>query len=212
MLVGKIAALKLNKSKKRVSVFLDNSASFVVGRQVAEEAGLRKGLVLSESQVKNLMEADLSHRCFDAALHFLAYRPRSEMEMKQRLHKHGFRDDIISKVLLRLRKKNLINDLGFAQYWKDNRLSLNPRSQRLIKYELIKKGIHGEIADEAIGDIDDSDNAYKAGLKKARLLSSLSYAEFCKRLSNYLRWRGFNYQVIVTVSERLWQEKHSGSE
>jgi regulatory protein len=205
--VNKITVLQFNKSKKRVSIFLDDSSSFVIDRQVVEDAGLRKGLDLSESQMKELMEADLSRRCLDAALRFLTYRPRSELEMKQRLRRRGFRDETISKILVRLREQNLINDAVFAQYWKDSRLSLNPKSRRLIKHELRRKGIYGEVADEATGDVDDSANAYKAGLKKARLMSSLGYEEFRRKLSNYLKWRGFSYGVISSVSERLWQEK-----
>jgi hypothetical protein len=30
-------------------------------------------------------------------------------------------------------------------------------------------------------------------------------------LSNYLKWRGFNFEVIDVVSKRLWQEKQTGT-
>lgn len=210
--MGKITALQLNKSKRRVSIFLDDSSSFVVDKTVAEEAGLRKGLDLSLERMRALMEADLSQRCFEAALRFLAYRPRSELETRQRLHRRGFRDDVIHKVLVRLREQNLINDAAFAQFWKDSRLSSNPKSRRLIKYELLRKGIPSEAADKAIGELDDIENAYKAGRKKARLLSSLNHDEFRRRMLNYLKWRGFSYEVIDSVTERLWQEKQSFSE
>ncbi len=207
--MAKVIALQLDKSKKRVSVFLNDSSSFTIDREVIQEAGLRKNLDLSANRIKELIESDLSHRCFDTALRFLAYRPRSELEMKQRLYKHGFREEIINKVLLRLREQKLINDVAFAQYWKESRLSFNPRSRWLIKHELMKKGIPGETADEATGDLDDTANAYKAGFKKARLLSSLDYNEFRRRLFNYLKWRGFNYEIIDHASERLWREKQN---
>ena len=210
--MAKITTLQLNKSKKSVTVFLDDSSFFAIDKVVAGDAGLRKGLDLPEEKVKELIEADVYQRCLEVALRFLAYRPRSEREIKYRLRQRGFGSTTIDRVVAKLREQNLINDAAFAQFWKDSRLSSNPKSRRLIKYELMKKGVTTEEADKATGDVDDHVNAYKAGLKKARLLSSLSYAEFCKRLSNYLRWRGFNYQVIVAVSERLWQEKHSGSE
>ncbi len=207
--MGKITALQLNKSKRRVSVFLDDSSSFTVDRTVAEEAKLRKGTDLSMEKMRALIEADLSHRCFEAALRFLACRPRSEMETKQRLYRRGFRDDVITRVLARLREQNLINDAGFAQFWKDSRLASNPKSRSLIKYELMRKGIAGDAVDKAIGDVDDIENAYKAGTKKARLLSSLEHDGFRQRLSSYLKWRGFSYQVIDSVTERLWQEKEN---
>lgn len=209
--MAKITVLQLNKARNRISVLLDDSSSFVVDKTVAVEAGLRKGLDLSLERMRALMESDLSHRCFEAALRFLAYRPRSELEIKQRLYRRGFGDDVISRVLVRLREQNLINDAAFAQFWKDSRLASNPKSRRLIKYELMRKGIAGDAVDKAIGDVDDRENAYKAGMKKARLLSSLGHEEFRRRLSSYLKWRGFGYEVIDSVSERLWQEKQNFS-
>ena len=209
--MAKITVLQLNKARNRISVLLDDSSSFVVDKTVAVEAGLRKGLDISLERMGALMESDLYHRCFETALRFLAYRPRSELEIKQRLYRRGFGDDVISRVLVRLREQNLINDVAFAQFWKDSRLSSNPKSRRLIKYELMRKGIAGDAVDKAIGDVDDRDNAYKAGMKKARLLSSLGHEEFRRRLSSYLKWRGFGYEVIDSVSERLWQEKQNFS-
>ena len=205
--MNKIIALQLNKSRQRVSVFLSDASSFVIDKETAGKANLKKGLELSASQVKELQESALYRRCLDAAAGLLAYRPRSELELKQRLYKRGFRDDIVVKVLARLSEQNIVNDVAFAQYWKDNRVSFNPRSRRLIKYELLRKGVPSETVDEATRDIDDTANAYKAGLKKARLMSSMSYDEFCRRLSNYLRWRGFSYEVSSNITERLWQEK-----
>jgi regulatory protein len=207
--VSKIVILQLNKSNKRVDVILADSSSFTIDRKVAEEAGLRKGVDLSPEQLNELTEADIYRRCYDSALNFLASRPRSELEIKQRLRRNGFNDEIINRVAMRLREQNLIDDIAFAEYWKENRLSSKPRGKRLIKYELLRKGIPGDTVGQAIGDIDDNANAYKAGKRKARLLYSLSYEEFRKRLSNYLKWRGFSYEVIYKVTESLWKEKQN---
>ena len=209
--MGKITVLQLNKAKRRVTIFFNDSSSFIVDKKVAEEAGLRKGLELSPERVREIMEADLAHRCFEAALRFLAYRPRSELETKQRLHRRGYSDDIINKALLRLKEQKLIDDVAFAQFWKESRLTSNLKSRRLIKYELMRKGIPGEEVDRAIGDLNDTENAYKAGMKKARLLSSVGYDEFRRRMSSYLRWRGFGYDVIDATTERLWQGKQKFS-
>ena len=145
----------------------------------------------------------------ESALIFLACRARTGLEIKQKLRKRGFNNDIISKTLEKLRGQKLIDDASFAKDWKESRIKSNPRSKRLIKYELMAKGISGETAIEAINDLDDSANAYKAGLKKARLMVSLSYEEFRKRLLNYLKWRGFSYQIINNVIDRLWNEKEN---
>jgi len=208
--MSKITAIQLNKSKKRVNVIFADASSVTVSKSVVEEMGLRKGMDVSSEQTKELTQADQFHRCLEAAVRYLAYRPRSEMELRQRLYRRGFRDDIIKPVLDKLKSQGIIDDETFAAYWRESRQTTNPRSRRMLKYELQKKGITSELVDKTIGDIDDVAAAYKLGLKKARLISSTSYTDFIKRLSNYLKWRGFDFEVIAAVSKRLWQEKQTG--
>lgn len=209
--MGRITALRVGGSKKRVSVFVDGSFSFAIDKEVAARAGLQVGQHLSGGQIEELTQADLFQGCFGAALRYLSYRPRSESEVRQRLYRHGFGDDVVSKAIIELKGRKLIDDVAFAQYWKDNRLSFSPRSRRLMKLELRQKGIAMETADEVTGDLNDEINAYEAGLKKARVLTTLDYGEFRRRLSGYLRRRGFTYEVISYVVARLWHEQQAAS-
>ena len=207
--MGKITDLQLNKTKKKVNVFLDGSFSFSVDKGVAIATGLRLGQDLSTSQIEELKNTDLYERCLGAVLRYLAYRPRSEAEVRQRLLYRGFRADIVDKVITRLKEQRLIDDVAFAFYWKDSRLSFSPRSKRLMKRELRQKGISSEIADEVVEDLDDEAIAYDAGQKKTRMLATLNYDEFYRCLFNFLRVQGFSYEVIDCVSARLWQEKQA---
>ena len=197
----------MNSSGNRVNVVLDSARSFSIDAKVAAEAGLHEGIELGEEQLKQLQEADIFSRGLDSAITFLSYRARSQSEIRQKLHKLGFNNEIIVRVIERLRDENLINDTSFAEYWKENRIKSNYRSKNLIRYELIGKGIPRKIAFDTTNDLDDSSTAYKAGLKRARSLFSADCDEFHKRLSNYLKWRGFSYEVIHTVVEKLWTEK-----
>lgn len=203
----RITAIQLNKTKKRVNVFFDNASSLIINKSVVEEMGLRKGMELSVDQMTDMMQTDQFHRCIEMALHYLAYRPRSELELRQRLYRRGFQNNMVNSVLDKLKNQGIINDETFAIYWKENRLARNPRSRRMLKYELQMKGVAKELADKATDDIDDIEAAYRVGLKKARLLASSDYRDFYKRLSNFLKWRGFDFDVISAVSRRLWQEK-----
>jgi regulatory protein len=209
--VGRITALQVSRSNKRVNVFIDGSFSFALDVEVVAKEGLQVGRHLSAEQVEKLKQADLLQNCSKAALHYLGYRPRSETEVRQRLHRRGFDGDVVDKVITGFKERKLIDDVAFARYWRDNRLSFKPRSRRLIKLELRQKGVAAETASEAVKDLDDEVMAYEAGLKKARVLASLDYTEFRRRLSGYLQRRGFNYEIINSVVVRLWQERQIGS-
>ena len=112
----------------------------------------------------------------------------------------------IEAVLAKLKEQGLVDDMAFAQFWKDNRESFKPRSQWLTKLELRCKGVANNIIDQIANSIDDEDSAYRAALSKARSLPLSDYQGFRRRLGDYLKRRGFGYGVINQTIERLWQE------
>lgn len=210
--MGKITALRTGKGRgKRVNVFLDGRFAFSLETEVAVQEGLKVGQELSASQVEMLARSDCLHRCLNAAAHFLSYRPRSESEVRERLQQRGFDNDSVEAVLARLKEQGLVDDLSFAQFWKDNRESFSPRSQRLTSLELRRRGVDRRVIDQVFDGVDDGDSAYRAAISKARRLSLSDYQAFRRRLGEYLRRRGFDYGVINHTVERVWQEQMSSS-
>jgi len=208
----KITALRTGRSReKRVNVFLDDRFAFSLGGEVAAKEGLQVGQGLSADQVEALAKSDHFHRCLNAAYRYLSYRPRSEAEVSGRLKRRGFDDDCIEAVVARLKEQSLVDDVAFAQFWKENRESFNPRSQRLTKLELRRMGVVSDIIDQVVDDIDDSESAYRAALHKTRHWPLSDYQSFRHRLGDYLRRRGFNYEVINHTVERVWQERGNSS-
>ncbi|MBE9483054.1 MAG: RecX family transcriptional regulator [Chloroflexi bacterium] len=202
----KITAIRIGKTRgKRVNVLLDNKFAFSLEAEVAIREGLLVEQELSAGQIETLVRSDRFHRCFNTAAHYLSYRPRSEFELRERLHRRGF-DDSIEEVIAKLKEQGLVDDVAFAQFWKDNRESFSPRSRWLIQLELRRKGIADEIIDEVVDKIDDNNNAYRAALSKARSLPLSDYQGFRHRLGEYLKRRGFNYRVIDHIVEQLWHE------
>jgi len=145
--------------------------------------------------------------CLNAAYRYLSYRPRSEAEIRHWLHWRGFADEMAEKAIAKLKEQNLSDDFAFAQFWKDNRLSFRPKSKRLIKKELRDKKVASEIIDQVTKDIDDEEIAYKLGSSRLPVLAHLDYPDFYRRLSSYLMYRGFGYEVIKRTVALIWQEK-----
>lgn len=211
--MGKITAIRPGKSQgKRVKVYLDGKFAFILANEVAMKEGLQIGQELSADQSEALADSDRLHRGLNAAVHYLSYRPRSESEVRDRLKRRSFDTDIIETVIARLKRQGLVDDLAFAQFWKDNRDSFNPRSQWLIKSELKQKGIASDIIDQVMDTVDDNDSAYRAAVDKARSLTRSDYQSFRRRLGDYLKRRGFGYGVIKNITEQIWQEQANNSE
>jgi regulatory protein len=208
--MNKITAIQIGKSRgKRVNVSLDGRFAFSLAAEVVLREGLRVGQELSAAEVEALAGTDRFHRCFNAALRYLSYRPRSEFELKERLQRRGFDGDSMGAVLTRLKEQELVDDVAFAQFWKDNRESFSPRSKRLTGLELRRKGVDEDTIAQVVDVIDDDDSAYRAALGKARSLSLSDYQDFRQRLAGYLRRRGFSYGVINHAVERVWQKQEA---
>jgi len=205
--MSRITGLAPGKSReKRVNVYLDGEFAFSMLAEVALKEGLKKGQEISKSRLKALTDTDRYQRCLNAAIRYLGYRPRSETEVRQRLKKHGFEDDCTEKAIARLKEQGLVDDVAFARFWKDNRESFSPRSQRQMKLELRRKGLAVDVIELVIDEIDESDSAYRAALGKARRLPREDYQVFRRRLGAYLGRRGFGYDIIKETVDRVWKE------
>jgi regulatory protein len=205
--MSKITALKANKRNgKRVNLFLDGRFAFSVDTEVAVREGLKPGQELSDDQIRELTEDISLVRILNIAYRFLSYRPRSEAEMKERLHRRAIEDSKIEIVINKLKEQHLLDDTAFAQFWKENREAFRPRSQRLTRLELKKKGVADDIIKEVTDESDDAQNAYAAALSKAQRLPKQDYEVFRRRLGDYLKRRGFGYMIISQTVKRLWQE------
>ncbi len=210
--MSKITAIRAGRGRQqRVNLFLDGKFALSMDAEVVTKAQLKTGQELTSSQMDALHQSDRIKRCLNAAVHYLSYRPRSESEMRERLQQRGFDNQSIEAALTRLKEQALIDDTAFARFWKDNRQTFSPRSQWLTRRELRQKGIAADTIDGVVSEIDDQESAYRAALNKAHRLPRTDRSNFRRRLSYYLKSRGFNYEVINHTVERLWQEPGSNN-
>ena len=146
-------------------------------------------------------------RAREAALRFLAYRPRSEAEVRRRLLDR-FPELLVERVVQRLKAQHLLDDASFASQWRRNREQHRPRAKGLVRQELRRLGVPTEVADQALEGFDDASNAYRAGQRLARRLAGAhdQESDFRRRLGEHLRRRGFGYALAAQTAARLWRE------
>jgi regulatory protein len=204
-MVGTITALKVQKrNPRRVNVYLDGHYAF--GLAAIEAARLRRGQVLSNEDIEGLKERDSFEKAHDRALRFLSYRPRSEAEVRRYLQGKAVSPAVEEEVIERLTRAKLLDDLAFARYWVENRESFRPRGLRMLRYELRQKGLSDETIAQALADLDEEEDAYRAALRRGRKLTHLDQISFRKKLGAHLLRRGFPYEVVNLAVERTWQE------
>lgn len=152
---------------------------------------------------------------YNQALRFLSYRPRSEKEVSDKLkikyQKSNLKDLalIIDKVIQKLKEKKFINDEEFARGWIESRLRFKPRSLRLIKLELRRKGISDDIIQVIIHDSEfmihsDLEQAKKLVGKRIERFRGLDKQKIYEKLGRYLASKGFGWDTIKkSIDEAL---------
>lgn len=202
-----ITRLVASKTRsKKVRVYLDGRYAFSVEPAVALEAKLHVNQELNQSGIENLERENLAKKALGAANNLLSFRPRSEKELRQKLLQKGYDTGTVAGCLEHLKEIGLVDDAAFARYWAENRAVFSPRSGRMVNLELRQKGIQPELAEETSEEVDDESAAYAAGLKKAIRTGNSDYEQFRRKVGEYLKRRGFGYDVINRSLKRLWDE------
>jgi len=172
--------------------------------------GLKAGQELKDKEVEDLLFSSQFEKLYFKTLNFLSYRPRSKKEITDYLKRNFYKTNtpakvgksIQSKILKKLKKLKLIDDLSFAKWWLDQRLNFRPRGKRLLRTELIQKGIEKEIIDESLLTINNQQLAILAGKiidKKMKSYKKLPELKLRQKLFSHLARRGFDFSLIKKV-------------
>lgn len=188
---------------RKISITIEGFPPITLPRSEAE--GLREGQILTDDQVRELLEkADLS-RAWEASLRLLRFRPRSEQEIRARLSRK-FPPSIVEKTIASLRERGFIDDRLFARYWVENRREFKPSGFRKLRHELRAKGVSPEIIREVLEGMDFEEEACKAALRKAQRWRALDELSFKKKAADFLARQGFSFDIIERVLPRVWRE------
>lgn len=197
----------------RYNISLDGRFAFGLDGAVIVAEGLTVGRELTADDVTRLQAADDERKLLDAALHFLAPRPRSRVEVRRRLltpkrNRALPSTEAVDRILDRLEQIGLLDDREFAGFWVENRERFSPRSSRALGQELRQRGVSRETVD-AVSDPDrDEARALAAARQRLRTVANADYETFRTRLGQFLLRRGFSYAVARTAVRQLWEETH----
>ncbi|MBI3536843.1 MAG: RecX family transcriptional regulator [Chloroflexi bacterium] len=208
--MGLITAIEPQaRHANRFNLYIDDEFAFGLSAILA--AKVRVGQTLSDEERNALEREENFETGYEKALRFLEPRPRSSSEVKQQLFKKKFDAETIARVLARLTDAGLLDDAAFAKYWVENREQFRPRAGRALKFELRRKGVGDTAIKAAVGEIDESESAYRAGTARALRWRDLEPREFRDKLTAFLIRRGFGYDIAKHAVRRLQTEIKDGT-
>jgi len=151
---------------------------------------------------------DAYEKYLNGVLRFLSYRGRSEKEVREYLKKKQAPEEIIEKIIARCMEYGFVNDEKFAKDWTASRAKFRGKSKRIIKMELLQKGVGRELVEKTMSEgegkkIDDEKQARMLAEKRMERLRGLPREEIFRKLAGFLGRRGFDYEVIKRVIDEV---------
>ena len=212
-MAGRVTALTYQKLRTgRVNLELDGEFALALPDIIA--ARLQVGQYLSDADIAGLRGLDEEQKAYERAVRFLAFRPRSEAELRRNLERAGLNEELVGRVVERLRGQGYVNDEEFSRFWIENRQQFKPRAPRALRQELRSKGIDAAMAAAMVENLDPVDAGCRAARPQAQRLAAVlagNRCDFRRRLAAYLARRGFEYPVVRQVIARLESELAKGA-
>jgi len=200
------------RGRDRVSLFLDGEFALGVHAEVALALGWKAGDVVSETDVREAARREELRAARDAALRLLAVRARSAQELRTRLRRKGYEDDLIAETLAALARSGLLDDAAFAQAWVRHRTTGASLGRNRIATELRQKGVERETTAEALAEVTEEDEYARALEWARRKLPSLRGEDdraVRRKLSAALARRGYGWDICSRVLRALGAEEEA---
>lgn len=107
-----------------------------------------------------------------AAARFLEARSRSVTELRRRLTGAGYRPGLVEGAIERLLELGMLDDRAFAEAWIASRDRARPRGERVLRQELVQKGIDRSLIHELLEErrTGEEGEATEPDLEAARRL------------------------------------------
>lgn len=139
-----------------------------------------------------------SPKLLDYAVNLLSYRPRSEAEIRLRLKRKQTPASQIEHIVTTLKETKLLNDQEFCLWWQEARDKHRPRSFRILKLELRKKGIDRDTIEEVIDDSTEKEQT-RAHLALEKKYGRRQSPQGREKVIRFLASRGFSWDIISRV-------------
>ena len=207
-----ISRIEKQKNKKnRYSLFSQEEYILGISEEVLIKFNLHAGQKLSKQNIEKIKENELYVTLRDQAFRFLARRPHSRRELKEKLLRKGYSSETTLSVLRELQEKKYINDTEFAKLLIKDEIRLKKNGPILIKNKLLLKGIELSLAEDLINKNYTSEkikeNCSYMAEKKLRSLADRSYKDKRQRVGNFLKRKGFHWDVCSEIINHLIKEE-----
>lgn len=195
----KISKIELQKkNKQRCSVFVDGKFRVGLTKEIVIRYNLHEGIEITNREFDEILHQEEKGKIANRAFKILHYRERSVEELRARLIRIGFDDQLVDELVDELIADKTLDDERFANAFVNDYTNLKPKGNRFILSELNKKGIPKETIARLLSTRDEKKMIRQYVEKKASSLDIKKPKER-QRLVRRLLTRGFTPDIVYDI-------------
>ncbi len=162
----------------------------------------------AEAKPREINPEKARQKTFDRAVNLLAYKPRSEQELRIRLlEKEWTNAEIVEAVIAKLKEYNYLNDEQFASDFAASKLRGKPIGKRVLQQKLAQKKLDKETVaaalETAFEETPEAEIIERAIAKRLRLKGKPETREDSKKFYDYLLRQGFSYDLVSSKMREI---------
>lgn len=162
----------------------------------------------AEAKPREINPEKARQKTFDRAVNLLAYKPRSEQELRIRLlEKEWTNAETVEAVIAKLKEYNYLNDEQFASDFAASKLRGKPIGKRVLQQKLAQKKLDKETVaaalETAFEETPEAEIIERAIAKRLRLKGKPETREDSKKFYDYLLRQGFSYDLVSSKMREI---------
>lgn len=207
--------MQINKFKKigknKYKIYFDNTELVLY-----EDIILKYELLLKKDidvfLIDKIINENNYYDAYELALSYIEIKLRNRKEIKDYLYKKGFDDNIISFVIEKLDKLNLLNDIKYIEAFINDKITLSMDGPYKIKRLLLEFDLSEINIDNYLNTIDNDiweEKLDKIINKKKNIMKNKSYYVFITKIKNDLYNMGYDKEMIDSKLSNIKYESNA---
>ena len=188
---------------KRCNIEVDGR--FFCGMQLITvmEHRLKAGAVVTEEELSRLQLEGEKQTALDKALTHISASMKTEREIRDFLRRKGYLQAVSDHVVEKMKGYGYLDDAAYAKAYAES--AGRRKGGRLIRMELLKKGVPDEAVSAALEGVEEADAAH-AALEKYMRGKSCDRKTMQKAYAHLLS-RGFSYDTAKDALAAFFTEE-----
>ncbi len=183
------------RKKSLTALYIDGEYAVSVDTMTFMAAGKKVGSEITDEDLYDLIEKSNISRAKEKALCLIEYRARTHKEIMDKLVPL-YGEKAAELAVERLEQLGLINDEAFAQEYADTLINKKHFSYQRAVYELIRKGINKDTAEEILDELEPDAVEQIRTLLETKYARRLNDEKARARTVNSLKTMGYRWSDI----------------